>query len=144
MRTIYIYCITILFLTSCTKRIHLRNSEGSVCTFKIPKGTKITKVVSDDRSLDWLVDFSQNRKVFISNNDISGSPLNNYKLQEYGENIVVKIVASDSLILKGKNSYGNWKEVKNKGIVSGYLNISDNDLDKFEILIIPKCKNKKY
>lgn len=142
MRTIF-FCLTaVLFLGSCTKRIQLKNSEGLVCTFKFPKGVKITKVTSDDPTVDWLADFSQNRKVFISNNDISGSPLNTYKLQEFGENIVVKIVASDSLTLKGKNNYGNWKEVKKNGIVYGYMNISDDEIDKFEKLIIPECKSK--
>ncbi|ADQ18946.1 hypothetical protein Lbys_3288 [Leadbetterella byssophila DSM 17132] len=142
MRTIFFCLAALLFLGSCTKIIQLKNSEGSVCTFKFPKGVKITKITSDDPTLDWLVDFSQNRKIFVSNNDISGSPLNSYKLQEYGENIVVKIVASDSLILTGKNNYGNWKEIKKNGIIYGYMNISDDEIDKFEKLIIPECKSK--
>jgi|GEM_PF-1571299 len=128
-------------VTACTKNIHITNSAGSICSFTFPKEAKITKVAQDDPSRDWLISFQENKKIFISTNDVSGSPLNRYKQEEYGENIVVKMVANDSLILYGRNSSGNWKEIKQDGIVYGYMNIPDNEVLKFEKLIIPICNH---
>lgn len=134
--------VAFAILSSCTKKIQVKNQNGLSCSFSFPKETKITKVVGDDPSLDWLIEFSKNKKVFVSTNDVSGSPLNRYKQQELGDNIVVKIVSSDSLTLQGKNSFGNWKEVKKNSIVYGYMNIPDSEIDVFEKLIIPVCRHK--
>lgn len=139
MRRIHFSLVIAIMLSSCSNKIQLKNSNGSVCTFEFPKGARITKIITDEPFLNWLISFPNNKKIFISNDDISGCPLNTYKQKEYGENVVVKIVANDTLTLRGENEFGYWKEVKKNGIVYGYMNIPNNEIIKYEMLILPNC-----
>jgi hypothetical protein len=130
-----------LFCISCNKVIIIGTNYKNIpqkYSFKLPKGAKVYKIVSDDSFMEYKIIFPGNKILFISNNDIDGCSINDYKYDVYGKNVNMKFLTSDTLQLSGKNNLGYWKEIKKDGLVYGYLNLHENEIIKFESILASK------
>ena len=139
----FFYFILVFFFTSCSKKnvsfsYHV-NSVKRTCKFSFDKEFTLKKMIDDHGLREWLIEFPTQGKIFITNDEINGSEINDLKVKKFGRNVSLKFI-QDSLTLEGLDSSGFWKEIKQGGLVYGYMNVKENDKAYFEKSIVPNCK----
>lgn len=130
-----------LIIYSCgnVKKIFLKiyeNGKAIKYQIQIPKKYSLVKTVrSDDGDRDIIIYYEDSTIIFLSDDIKSGAFINVYKSYKYGDNIVVKILANDTLNLEGIYEGKFWREKKANPIVLGYMNVPRHKKEVYDQVI---------
>lgn len=137
-----IIIIFLVFFFSCvslnnTKKIKLKYYEGVIghkITMNIPEGYKLIKINTGGEGEEHRYWYFDSSLIYLS--DASGIVTVNEQSIRKQEGAYYKKIMTDSIILKGVNTSGNyWAEVKYKGLLYGYSNVPPNKKQLYDSAI---------
>ncbi|HEV7379671.1 MAG TPA: hypothetical protein VGN64_07750 [Dyadobacter sp.] len=119
---------------------YFENSQKKKCKIKAGGNYSLKRLSDDNGTREWQIEYPENTKVFITDDDRNGSQTNIYKYKKHGPNVSLQFTHNENLALEGFDSTnGYWKEIKQGRITFGYINLKKEDKSFFEKLMTFSC-----
>lgn len=108
---------------------------ASVFRIDAPEGFKVSKYSDDHGYREYHYKYDDGSILYITDNLKTGSDFNKYKSEKYGSQIYIKITVSDSIDIGGVHEDRYWREIKNKYVVYGYMNVPPGRKEQFDNIV---------
>ncbi len=131
---ILLIAFVVVNLTSCSGIRSLRfTTYDTVYLLSLPKGFELKKLKDDEGYSEYQAAYTDGPIVYITDDNKSGGSIDVPKRSKYGDDVYIRVLANDTLILSGVDTNGYfWKEVKNRNVVIGYVNVPSNKKEEFD------------